>query len=723
MRIQFRQGIVTAPPSFLQLNGTTVNLALAPLDQVNVAFADGITDYLHTERLPITSAWTGPFAAGPQSYWLFWDINTLTGQRTFGHTLLAPVASSTAPPTPAVDQHWFDTSTNRMKVFTGTGRWVNKIRVFAAKLDNGSILQSVGADNPAFTGSQVSTLEAVPTSVGALVFDVNGDAVKRNGFFFTTEDVVVTGVASAAQLKIGAIAIQAVAVANIPAYSIVHFTDFNQIDLATNLTTSGAYGLIEGAASAGAVVNVSVEGLVTNPLWNWVSAGVNAPLYVSMTGELTTVQPPQATVVATVVDTNTILLRASIVVVNGGTAGPAAPQNLTIKEVSNNYVLVLADGISTMVRVSVPFGTDGYVYLPTDAAVAIPIGAEVILSSSDFGTVTVRGSSGVVVRSPQSLTIERKYGRVIAIKVAANTWEIDGQLRAQTQFTVLPINAQCTFNVLYPSLTVQPAGPETLTYGVYLSQITTNILASTTGTLEDAFTSVFNNYQFSVLQVWCTALPTFQWARATVLTGGVTLVTTPIPYGRVGTAEGVWTQFGPTAPEEPSWYVTRSHSSLAAFTMLIEFSESSGGPILGSFTTGCTIPNVLIFKQNFMNGVDMTGVNAVLINSIGVVTDINNVTLSSYLSNPCTVIPGGDTLLITVTQLSGDVMTYAGAQGGAVGTLGAQYTTYAFGSLRWGYADTGAAKAGSFLVTITSDYTGSVQTVTTGVLNLSWPGV
>jgi hypothetical protein len=332
MRINFRQGIVIAPPGFLQLNGATVNLNVAAPAYVSVALADGPTDYLHTERVSVVSAWTGPFASGVQDYWLYWDLDPLTGLRTFGHTLIAPVDSPVAPSAPAVDQHWFDTTNNVMKVFTGTGRWLKKIRVFAAKLDNGSVLQSVGVANPAYEGSQISTLTAIPTMVGPILYDINGDAIKRlGGYFFTTEDVVVTGAASAGQLKIAAINIEAVATANIPAYSIVHFVDFNKITLATNVTTTnGAYGMIDIGVVIGEVVNVAMEGLITNPLWNWTVAGVNAPLYVSLTGDLTPTPPPNPVVVATVVDINTILLRSAITTVAAPAPSVGVPHHIQL---------------------------------------------------------------------------------------------------------------------------------------------------------------------------------------------------------------------------------------------------------------------------------------------------------------------------------------------------------------------------------------------------------
>ena len=232
MRINFRQGIVRVPPNFLQQSGSAVNLVIPTPAMATIAFADGPTDYLHTERLTVLNAWTGPFVSGTD-YWLYWDIDTRTGVRTFGHTLLEPVVGATAPISPANDQHWFDTATNTMKVWNAaTGTWQRKIRVFAAKLAGGSVFVSMSVNSPAFEGTQVGSHMVAPARAGALVFDINGDPVRRgDGRFFTTEDVAVTGIAASSQVKIGSIVVDAVATTSIPAYSVVNFVDFHQITL------------------------------------------------------------------------------------------------------------------------------------------------------------------------------------------------------------------------------------------------------------------------------------------------------------------------------------------------------------------------------------------------------------------------------------------------------------------------------------------------------------
>lgn len=323
MRISFRQGLVRVQPGFLQLQSGKVNLQVPPVERLLVAFADGTSDYLLTERTDITAAWPGPFVAGPQSYWLYWDINTVTGARTFGHTLYEPVDSGVAPNNPVNDQHWFDTSIKKMKVWNSTThKWVNKIRVFAAKLSSGSVFVSMSINSPVFTGTQVGLVGEA--QAGALVFDADGAPLKRsNSTFFTTEDVAVTGVASSSQVKLGSIVLEAESQASIPAFTLVRFTDFNKITVAnTNVVNAGAYGIIEVDASPGEVVAVIMEGVITNPTWDWSSIGINAVLYSDMSGNLVHTAPIGTIPAATVIDRHSILMRPSPIIFSNDSLPP-----------------------------------------------------------------------------------------------------------------------------------------------------------------------------------------------------------------------------------------------------------------------------------------------------------------------------------------------------------------------------------------------------------------
>ena len=145
MKLNFRQGIVRArttaqgTPDFLSLNqgsGIQINIT-NPTLLITLAHKD--TNFLIEEVATAINGW-GPFSwssvwgSQPSTpiYHLYWDVNLATGEVTRGYTHSAPIVSSTNPLAllKVVGTHWFDLSTNVMKVSDGTF-WVPVCRVFA----------------------------------------------------------------------------------------------------------------------------------------------------------------------------------------------------------------------------------------------------------------------------------------------------------------------------------------------------------------------------------------------------------------------------------------------------------------------------------------------------------------------------------------------------------------------------------------------------------------
>ncbi len=154
MNLSFRQGIVQCShnvsnqPNFLTLIGGSiyVDTTAGPL---LVSFSQGPSEYLMQEQDKTQIlAFPGPFL-GNLSYWFYWDLNVITGIKTYGQTNLFPVVGPIAPPAPAIDQHWFNTLTNGMFVWNGT-TWINRIRVFAGNLENTQVTNQyalIGGNN------------------------------------------------------------------------------------------------------------------------------------------------------------------------------------------------------------------------------------------------------------------------------------------------------------------------------------------------------------------------------------------------------------------------------------------------------------------------------------------------------------------------------------------------------------------------------------------------
>lgn len=101
------------------------------------------------------SSW-GPAPVGPFTSYLYLDINLASGALTRGFTHLLPRFATVAPVTPGKDQHWFDTTTNIMKVWDGA-RWTPKARVFAGTFTGGTNVINENA-----FGSQVGLVDTGP---------------------------------------------------------------------------------------------------------------------------------------------------------------------------------------------------------------------------------------------------------------------------------------------------------------------------------------------------------------------------------------------------------------------------------------------------------------------------------------------------------------------------------------------------------------------------------
>lgn len=100
-------------------------------------------------------------------------------------------------------------------------------------------------------------------------------------------------------------------------------------------------------------------------------------------------------------------------------------------EAGSTYTLQLADRAKTK-RLT---GTSCAVTIPTNAAVAFPIGTCIILRATGGGTIsgyTVAGDTGVTLDSVSagSCAFSAAYKAVTLTKAAANTWYVDGAVGA-----------------------------------------------------------------------------------------------------------------------------------------------------------------------------------------------------------------------------------------------------------------------------------------------------
>jgi len=360
MRIAFKQGVVSYPATgstqtFLQKSDFYVNINTAN-GPTSVTFADGTSNYLHYEDANVSNAW-GPFNVS-DTYYLYWDINPLTGERTFGHTTIQPVTSSVRPDPNTVldDTHWFDTTQNRMKVRINGG-WRNVIRVFAASYDT-SAFTPLGNDvNSPFAGTQVG-LETENFS-GRILFDGLGVVIrKKNRELFTTEDEFFVAGSRINSVRLEASITYATATETIPAFSVVTYDAIGDISLAEYVDVkSSVIGIASEDFTDGKVGPVVLQGTIENSNWNWSTVGDS--LWVSTFGQLVTSDPyvtditnnpTRSPSVAKVLSATSIIFDQSIGVISGeattisSTVDPATPTTFgTVKTTTATNTVVSTD--------------------------------------------------------------------------------------------------------------------------------------------------------------------------------------------------------------------------------------------------------------------------------------------------------------------------------------------------------------------------------------------
>ena len=284
MQTSFRSGILRHQtdrnnnPIFLKKIGGLVSIIVSP-DPTILTFIDGSKDYIYSESITVTNAWN----TAADGVYLYWEMSRVTGLVTYKSTTLDPVIQSIAPSTPSTGQLWFDTLNKYWYEFNGG--WQRRLVVFASKVV-GTSLTSMSGQAPIFRGTQVGL--NTKQSAGSLVYDLAGSAIQNSlGQFFTTEDDFIAGVPYGSSMRIEALATYAIANNSLSAYSVVKFNDFNNIVQASSGSqTAGTIGIVEEQADVGARVRVIYSGPITNENWDWTSYGIDYPIYVSNTGEL-----------------------------------------------------------------------------------------------------------------------------------------------------------------------------------------------------------------------------------------------------------------------------------------------------------------------------------------------------------------------------------------------------------------------------------------------------
>ena len=106
--------------------------------------------------------------------------------------------------------------------------------------------------------------------------------------------------------------------------------------------------------------------------------------------------------------------------------GAGAPTALVLNTQAGDYTLQLTDASNTLIRITK--ASAALVTIPNDSTTDFPVGSAVLISWNGTGAVSIAGEAGVTIDTPDTLNIGKRYGKVTAIKVGANHWEIEGNL-------------------------------------------------------------------------------------------------------------------------------------------------------------------------------------------------------------------------------------------------------------------------------------------------------
>lgn len=291
MELTFRHGIIrhqidiSGTATFLRKSGSNdeyIDL-VCDEDSVTFAIAHGNANYLIVEPKSINHCW-GPLTAHGETQYLFWDISLLNGSLSHGYTTVNPFFGTNEPSSPILDQHWYDTAINQMKVWNGS-KWVPKLRLFAG------IYQSNAIVVPHARGSQIN--QNVACKAGNILLGQTGQPLRdTDGTFITSESNLIASHTSSENLRLETIQMFAEAIEFIPSFSFVTFEVPGKVKLASsNRPDEVINGIMLHEYFPGQVGNIIANGIVRNEQWSFLPSEVNRPIYINATGEITLIEP------------------------------------------------------------------------------------------------------------------------------------------------------------------------------------------------------------------------------------------------------------------------------------------------------------------------------------------------------------------------------------------------------------------------------------------------
>jgi hypothetical protein len=283
MKIDYRQGLISATPGFLKISENNPKCIDIVVDTspVVATIASGNNNYLISETVRVVEAW-GPIENMLTNY-LFWDIDLQTGKLSRGTTIMPVAKAEFAPEYPRKDQMWWSTSENRMYVYDGE-KWNKVLRVLAGKFQSGKLITEETLT------SQVDL--NTPATAGYILFE-GGNPVRDNSGEFLTSDAAIN--LSSGTVEMLHSDISFVASEDIAKLDIVSI-ETGYAKKASGIFEDGAasvpFGLAANPAPKNEKVNVLTAGhIVKYAKWPWKDADIGKSVYCDAGGNLTLAKP------------------------------------------------------------------------------------------------------------------------------------------------------------------------------------------------------------------------------------------------------------------------------------------------------------------------------------------------------------------------------------------------------------------------------------------------
>ncbi len=199
------------------------------------------------------------------------------------------------------------------------------------------------------------------------------------------------------------------------------------VDLAGDITGVTAGTNLSGGGTSGTVtLNLAIDAAVE---FGSDGSGVDVTMYSDTAGDSLVWDSSAESLTITGTDG-----QDALVVADGDVAITDA---LTVTGTTTTYLNVITDSGTTRTPaltdasayILCTHGTGMTVTLPQDSAVAFPTGSQIVFERNGAGTLTFAAGTGATVNSKGgTLTCADRYTTVAAVKIAADTWTIFGNI-------------------------------------------------------------------------------------------------------------------------------------------------------------------------------------------------------------------------------------------------------------------------------------------------------